>query len=573
MATNNWDINTDDYDLYGNQGSPEALPGTPYIDGNGHLIIPSDGWLNPQKGDNSTMDEDNTGPTTDFWTNYPITIDVNGYLFYYGENTGVNVRGPAGLTNIRWEDLTEEQRNSLKGEDGKNGLDGADGAPGIDGRNGLSAYQVWLQDNGWLDHPEEHPIDDFYDFIANKNNGLVVAGNGEGSIILNYIGEHGSANGQGATSLGYGTSAAANNSIAAGTGTSTANSNQVAIGRYNATNANDIFTVGNGSNSSNLSNALSLDINGNLTTAGSMTDGNNNILSNKVDKVSGKQLSTNDFTNEYKTWIDNFTVDQSILQGSSNPVSNNAVYLALEDMQQYNAKPIQRLSNLDQDYNFFHPANLYNADLETALFTSGLTWNPVKKILKTGGTVTHSNVFSFGEGLISSANNQFILGKYNEQNENDIFQIGYGTSNTVRRNYLHLDTSGNLRVLGTFIDGGGNALNNKQDKLTFDNTLVYASDNMVTSGTIYKYITDRGIDPVAGVQDSRVPNMLIDIGNLQTTVAQLVNAVAEIGNPRILQDDIRPMNYYTYGVNDGEFYIKLIEDETEDNNEEEEDDS
>ena len=112
MPSNDFDINTDDYDLYNSQGVPSALPGTPIIDGSGHLEIPRDPYFSPSTLENSTMDKDprNTGPTTDFWDNYPLTIDINGYIFYYNENTGINIRGPEGAPQyVSFDSLTPEE--------------------------------------------------------------------------------------------------------------------------------------------------------------------------------------------------------------------------------------------------------------------------------------------------------------------------------------------------------------------------------------------------------------------------------------------------------------------------------
>ena len=49
----------------------------------------------------------------------------------------------------------------------------------------------------------------------------------------------------------------------------------------------------------------------------------------KVDKVSGKGLSTNDFTNEYKNRLDsfeNYVIDDALSSNSRNPLENRAIY-------------------------------------------------------------------------------------------------------------------------------------------------------------------------------------------------------------------------------------------------------
>lgn len=57
------------------------------------------------------------------------------------------------------------------------------------------------------------------------------------------------------------------------------------------------------------------------------------LLADKVDKVSGKGLSTNDFTNAYKSILDNYTVDSALDSTSTNPIQNAVVTQALDAKQ------------------------------------------------------------------------------------------------------------------------------------------------------------------------------------------------------------------------------------------------
>lgn len=57
------------------------------------------------------------------------------------------------------------------------------------------------------------------------------------------------------------------------------------------------------------------------------------LLADKVDKVSGKGLSTNDFTNAYKSVLDNYTVDSTLDSTSTNPIQNAVVTQALDAKQ------------------------------------------------------------------------------------------------------------------------------------------------------------------------------------------------------------------------------------------------
>lgn len=57
------------------------------------------------------------------------------------------------------------------------------------------------------------------------------------------------------------------------------------------------------------------------------------LLADKVDKVSGKGLSTNDFTNAYKSILDNYSVDSTLDSTSANPIQNAVVTQALDTKQ------------------------------------------------------------------------------------------------------------------------------------------------------------------------------------------------------------------------------------------------
>lgn len=558
---NNWDINTDDYDLYNSQGEPSSLPGSPSIDESGH--IQSDEYFFPlSTTPRSTMDQDpnNTGPTNDFWTDYPISIDINGYIFYNGENTGINVRGPAGTTIVRWEDLTPEQIAQLKGADGANGNNGTNGTNGTNGKNGLSAYEEWLVVNGWADDPAQHPITDFYQYIADLSNKIISEGTGNGSIIFNYRGLHGTASGAGSTASGYNTTASGVNSFAAGLNNIAGYNNQFVIGQNNLNNSGNLFEIGNGLNENDRSNAFSVTRGGNIVAAGTITDGTGNTLNNKVDKVTGKQLSTNDFTNAYKSFLDNYTVDTQVLSSSSNPVENRAIYSAIENVRIANGKPTQTSTSENNDFPIFLVADTTSGVLNTAKYSNNITWNPATQTLKVGTTGTYNNIIALGQGLEASADGQTIFGKYNDSNSNAIFQIGNGINSNNRNNLLTL-TSTDLIFDGDIIDGSGNTLSSKQNILTFDSTPTQNSLNPVTSGGIYNYLVTHGINPSGGLNIPEIAVLQNQVAILQSQVAALQTAVAAIGNPREITDDTYTSNTYTIGIDKDEFYIKLKQGE------------
>lgn len=560
--------NTDNYDIYNSQGVPEALPGSPLVDSNGHLIIPDEHFFPPSTLPNSTMDKDpnNTGPTTEFFSYHPITIDVNGYLFYYDENTGVNVRGPAGAPRfVRFSDLTEEEIQILKGADGANGVNGRNGTNGRDGVDGLDAYHLWLRDNGYTE--AEHPIEEFYVYLAGYNVEFIKEGTGQGSLIVNYRGLQNTASGEGSFAAGYHTSASGLRSFVTGLGTVAAFENQFVIGQYNENNSNNIFEIGSGVSTSQRANLLTVTKGGTLTAMGEVKDGENNILSNKVDKIEGKSLSTNDFTDTYKNFIDNYQIDIALDAMSTNPVQNRVIYSALDNI----ATTIASKPNLEDGTNNDNYVLLsYRTDedptkLENAVKLNSITWNPNLKILRAGSsfTGTYQNTYSLGEGLTANANTQTILGKYNTPSATDVFQIGYGDSSVLTKNLLTVSNTGDLTVYKDVIDGQGNILSNKQNLLQYDLIPTQNSSKVMTSGAIYQTLVDVGITPGVGIN---IPAITV----LQTAVASLDTRVTALENSGgiILIDDITG-DQYTIGVTDGHFYIQKQEEEESEEDEEE----
>ena len=583
MATNNFNEQSpsNDYDLY-STGVLSPLPGSPTVDTSGHLIIPPEGMEHyfppsgtPQNASVFDPDPNNTGPTTDFWTAFPITIDVNGNLFYYGENTGINVRGPQGASNVRFENLTPEQLAQITGPAGQNGINGTNGSDGTDGKDGMSAYEVWLDENGWLDDPEDHPLSDFYQMLAGIEYTLVKEGSGTGSLIINDRGQYNIASGAASLATGRNTQATGSFSASLGFNTISSHSGQTSLGKYNENKTNSMFEVGIGVEGARR-NGFEVDTLGNIKSYGEVVDGQNNTLSNKVDKDGNKVLSTNDFTNTYKDFIDNFTVDTVLIPASPNPISNAAVNTAINSILNLNGKSALEEITSDTDLIFGYITDTTATSLNTLYWNNTLTWNPVKNIFKNNNinTSTFTNIFSFGtSGLEASANNQIILGQYNNPNPNNFLEIGWGASDDLK-NILEVDKSGNLQVAGEITDGNGNTLSDKQDILSFDHTLVQGSDNLITSGDLYTTFNNIGINPTTGINIPELASLQAQITSLQTRVTTLEAAVAALGNPREIPDDTYPANVYTYGINDDQFYIQKIrpvdpepEEEEEEENE------
>lgn len=579
MPSNDFDINTDDYDLYDSQGVPSALPGTPIIDGSGHLEIPRDPYFSPSTLENSTMDKDprNTGPTTDFWSNYPLTIDINGYIFYYDENTGINIRGPEGAPQyVSFDSLTPEQIAILRGRDGADGVNGRDGTNGTNGTDGLDAYHLWLRDNGYTE--QDHPIEDFYQYLAGYIDIIVKEGTGAGSIIVNFNGEENTASGRGSFAAGYGTTAAGELSAAFGnhTQTNSVTQGQFVIGRYNKGLPGNAFEIGNGTSVSNRSNCFEITLGGSIFAGGEITDGYQNTLSDKVDKIEGKGLSTYDFTAVYKNFIDNYTIESAVVQSSNNPVTSAGIYYAIEQAKASVAsKPTIEAgtANLDFPLISYVPVDS-DQYFERGVKLNSFTYNPDENNVKIGsGIATNSknNVFGFGIGLDINSNNQVVIGKYNAPSSTDIFQIGWGTAANATANIFSIGKNGNVLAAGEITDGTGNILSHKQDTLSWDSTIASGGINPVTSGTIYNALTSVGIYPYDHIEISGLTNLQQQVNTMSSSLTSLSTRVTTIENTKYeITDDVTD-EVYLIGISNGELYIRL-KDESEPEEEEEEGD-
>lgn len=116
--------------------------------------------------DVSVMEDPFSGEEN-MWERDQLYINEAGYIYLNNENTGINVRGQSYI-DVRFEDLTPEQRALITGPKGDQGIQGPQGEPGPtgavewdnltpeqiaqlkgdDGADGKSTYQIWL-DQGY----------------------------------------------------------------------------------------------------------------------------------------------------------------------------------------------------------------------------------------------------------------------------------------------------------------------------------------------------------------------------------------------------------------------------------------
>lgn len=73
-------------------------------------------------------------------------------------------------------------------------------------------------------------------------------------------------------------------------------------------------------------------------------------------------------------------------------------------------------------------------------------------------TASGANSSSAGNYTVAGYQDQFVIGKFNDNKSANLFEVGNGTAVAARSNALELDGSGNLTVAGSVTDGDGNVL-------------------------------------------------------------------------------------------------------------------
>lgn len=112
--------------------------------------------------DSTVMDGLGYSGDENFWNRDNIYIDSAGWVYVNNENTGINVRGPAGSTTVSFDDLTPAQLEQIRGPQGLTGPQGPQGPVGpqgpmgeveltpsqieeLRGHDGKSTYEIWLE--------------------------------------------------------------------------------------------------------------------------------------------------------------------------------------------------------------------------------------------------------------------------------------------------------------------------------------------------------------------------------------------------------------------------------------------
>lgn len=133
---------------------------------NNNPALNPDKWqaIDIYKKELTVMEHGDYSGDDSFWERDQFYIDVDGYVYMNGQNTGINVNGHTTV-DIKWEDLTPAQREQLRGPQGLRGATGDTGEQGpqgpmgavewdnltpaqieqLRGIQGKSTYDIWLE--------------------------------------------------------------------------------------------------------------------------------------------------------------------------------------------------------------------------------------------------------------------------------------------------------------------------------------------------------------------------------------------------------------------------------------------
>jgi hypothetical protein len=249
-----------------------------------------------------------------------------------------------------------------------------------------------------------------------------------------------------------------------------------------------------------------------------------------------------------------------------NPVTGGAIYNALQDIvTSITSKPTIESA----EANSYIPILSYkpvgqDEYLEKALKLNQVLWNPVQYSLKAGhqsnDTGNNNYDFLFGMGLTASSEHQLIFGKYNNNNANNIFELGYGNSALSKNNVFEVSKDGDVTADGTITDGLGNVLSNKQNLLEYDTIPTYNSQKVMKSGDIYNTLVDVGITPGEGIYIPQLNSLQTQINTLDSSLTSVAGRVTNIENTiHEITDDVT-QDVYILGISNGELYIRLKND-------------
>ena len=157
---------------------------------------------------------------------------------------------------------------------------------------------------------------------------------------------------------------------------------------------------------------------------------------------------------------------------------------------------------------------------------------------KASGSYSHSG----GNSTIAGYRSQTAIGEYNDNKEEDIFEVGNGTSNTARSNALELTKTGDLKIGGNYIDGSGNVLSMGSANEYTDQKIADLINGAPTTLDTLKEIAD------ARAENQDVVKALDDSIGAKANSSDLTDHTGDTNNPHNVTAEQTPYDNTESGL-------------------------
>ena len=321
------------------------------------------------------------------------------------------------------------------------------------------------------------------------------------------MGAHSRATGDYSIAIGDQACTNTDNGCAIGEYVITQAKNQTALGCYNKIDSDNLFVIGNGTNESSRSNAHTLSKNGIAWFEGDIytgsTSGTNKDegsvrlakiteLNTKVDKIEGKGLSTNDFTDDLNTKLAGIAAGAEV--NAINTVKLNGEALTVTDKAVNIEVPIPQAQSCDVPY------DAGNLPISVVNGANGFTQNQKSFSAIASSGTTYETTITVNKENISTIVLSASLAQHNLNNQTSTKFIETGC--VAKIEFLYQGQSQTIKEVSTIgqsvlIEG---AINGMQIKLTLqcsDN-----SKNVMFKVNIENYCINETLNNTLTISDS-----------------------------------------------------------------------
>lgn len=276
------------------------------------------------------------------------------------------------------------------------------------------------------------------------------------------MGSKNSAFGQCSIAMGDSNKASGEHSVSIGTGLIAVGDYQTTLGKFNIDETEldirNLFVLGNGTDATNRSNAMTVDWSGNLSLSGGITN------LNKGNNISGENGThgliaigyRNTASASYSAAIgaNNTASGQySVTMGYQNAVSGMyAATIGLSNTSSYACAMAMGQGNTSSGHCSVAMgcSNDAEKNYSVAIGHENTASNHYSVTIGRGNTASGEYSVSIGKGLIAAGDTQTALGRFNvdetEFDMRNLFVLGNGTDDTNRSNAMSVDVAGNLNM-------------------------------------------------------------------------------------------------------------------------------